>query len=1120
MVKICQGWGARFGVAAGAMRGVMSCGVASLLAFSGDQVLAQVTSDGTLPTNIQVGADGITYNITGGSPVGTNVFHSFGIFSVPAGGSANFTDVAGFTNIFGRVTGGTPSYIQGTIRAVGSANLFLINPSGIIFGPNAQLNIGGSFVGTTANAIRFRGGGEFSMTSAVEPNNSVLALNPSALFFNQTPAGAIVNQSIAPNSTDPSLKDGLRVPDGQNLFLVGGDVRLENGGTVRALGGRIELGGLAGTGEVKIEELTTGSNPQLNFPNVRLTFPEGVARANVSLTNGAIVDVVALGGGDIAINAQNIDVSGDSFVCAGLGTTASSCGTPSTSFGSSNPKAGNIAIDATGVVNVRQSRIENNVNPGATGNSDNIFDVIASENYSNLFGSILISTGSLSITEGASVSTSTFGNGNAGLVFVDASDSVSVSGYRGEQRSRIASAVVKGAVGDAGGILIRTGSLSLTDYSLLNSSTAGIGNAGAVVVEANGAVSLVNDSVIFNNVEAGGKGASGLIDITAESLSLLNGSQLQTLVRDVESGSAGNVKINVRDTVTISGVGNPAFGNQGEALPSAIFSSVGSGVNGNAGNIQISTGSLSLSDRGQINTDLDGTGTPGSIYLEATDSISLTNDAKIKSVIGEDAVATSSDNPFSNEVSDSFENQTTGGKTGTILISTGGLSINNNSFIDASTFGQGDAGSVIVAADGTVSLTNGGRIYSRVEPTGTGNAGGIFMAVESLTIEGTPDNPSGLTTSALGVGQGNPGIIWALADKDITIKGGADEDVPIQDGQRSGILSRVGPETATGDTNDTGILLTGESIFLKDGATVNVDNDGIGTAGNIIILARDLILNNQGKVTAASASGKGGEIIIAGDLILNNSASDTDGTIILLPGDFVLLLRNSEISTLAGSADRPGSINGGDITISTRYLITAPARSNDLDAEAFGGVGGRIEITADRLYDIRERSLSRLTNDISATSGFGPPGQVTSTVLNVDPTQGLSNLPANPIDPSTLMAETCAPRGNIADRPKNQFINTGPGGLPPDPNAAFTGEAVVNELEPETETEENNTDSPSSTNPENPVPAVTTSPQEPERVEAQGWVYGKNGDIIFTAQAPTVTPTHPTLTPASTCNDF
>jgi filamentous hemagglutinin family protein len=1086
MVKSCQGWGERFGVAAGAMRGAISCGVASLLAFSGNQVLAQVTSDGTL--NTQVGADGITYNITGGSPVGTNVFHSFGSFSVPVGGSANFTDVAGFTNIFGRVTGGTPSDIQGTIRAVGSANLFLINPSGIIFGPNARLDIGGSFVGTTANAIRFPGGGEFSMTSPVTPGDTLLAVNPSALFFNQTPAGAIVNQSIAPNSTDPTLKDGLRVPDGQNLFLVGGDVRLENGGTVRALGGRIELGGLAGTGEVKIEELITGSNPNLNFPNVGLTFPDGVTRANVSLTNGAIVDVVALGGGNIAINAQNIDVSGDSFVCAGLGTTASSCGTPSTSFGSSNPKAGNIVIDASGAVNVRQSRIENNVNPGATGNSDNIFDVIASGNFSKLFGSILISTGSLSILDGASVSTSTFGNGNAGLVFVDASDSVTVSGYRGEQRSRIASAVVNGAVGDAGGILIRTGSLSLTDYSLLNSSTAGIGNAGAVVVEADGAVSLVNDSVIFNNVVAGGKGASGLIDITAESLSLLNGSQLQTIARDVQTGSAGSVKINVRDTVTISGLGNPAFGNQGEALPSAIFSSIGSGVTGNAGNIQISTRVLSLSDRGRIDTSLGGLGTAGSIFIKATDSISLANNARIETVIKPGArESRGSSSPFAGNIGSILSGRG-GDVTGTILISTGSLSLMDGSVLNTSTLGDGNAGAIAVAASGDVTL-KGGVIASLVGQEAIGNAGAILMEVGSLSIASTSTNPAGLTTETNG--QGDAGLIYVVADKDISIRGK-------ENGNEVGISTEV----AQGSASTGGAIILGaRSLFLRDGAKVSVDNQGSGVAGDIVIGTReDIILRDQSSIRALSASGQGGNIFLAS-------------------GDFLVLVNGSQVSTQVGAGD------GGDVTIDTRYIISAPFNDNNISAFAALGTGGAIDITANRLYDIRERVDVLVSNDIDATARSGVDGTVTSNVLNADPTQGLSNLPANPIDPTTLIAETCAPRGGIAERQKNQFIVTGRGGLPPDPNAAFPGEAVVNDLATPEQGEPNNTDEPNSTNPDSPNPVATASPQESGIVEAQSWVYAKNGDIIFTAQAPTkasapITPNNPMLKPASTCNAF
>lgn len=1081
MVKSCQGWGERFGVASGAMRGAISCGLASLLAFSGNQVLAQVTSDGTL--NTQVGTNGNTFDITGGSPVGTNLFHSFGSFSVPAGGSANFTDVAGFTNIFGRVTGGSPSDIQGTIGVQGSANLFLINPSGIIFGPNARLDLqGGSFVGTTANAIRFPGGGEFSMTSPVTPGDTLLAVNPSALFFNQTPAGAIVNQSIAPNSTDPTLKDGLRVPDGQNLFLVGGDVRLENGGTVRALGGRIELGGLTGTGEVKIEELTTGSNPQLNFPNVGLTFPDGVARANVSLTNGAIVDVVALGGGDIAINAQNIDVSGSSLVCAGIGTASSSCSTPSSTFGSSNPKAGNILIRATGTMNVSQSsRIENDLNPGATGNSDNIFDAVL--NRANFFGSILIETGSLSLTDSAQISTSTFGTGSAGLVFVQAKDSVSLAG----KDTGIFSKVESGATGDAGGVLLQTGSLSMTDSARMITSTSGTGSAGAVAVEAKGAVSLV-DGDIFSNVEPGGVGNAGLIEIEAESLSLINGAQLQTLVRQASddgksagSGNAGDIKIDVRDTVTISGVNNEEF-------PSAIFSSIGSGASGNAGNIQVNTRVLSLSDRGRIDTSLGGLGTAGSIFIKATDSISLANNARIETVIKPGArESRGSSSPFAGNILGALSGRG-GDVTGTILISTGSLSLTDGSVLNTSTLGDGNAGAIAVAASGDVTL-KGGVIASLVGQDAIGNAGAILMEVGSLSIASTSTQAAGLTTETNG--QGDAGLIYVVADKDISIRG-----------EENGNEVGISTEVAQGSASTGGAILLGaRSLFLRDGAKVSVDNQGSGVAGDIVIGTReDIILRDQSSIRALSASGQGGNIFLAS-------------------GDFLVLVNGSQVSTQVGAGD------GGDVTVDTRYIITAPFNDNNISAFAQSGAGGAIDITANRLYDIRERVDVLVSNDIDATARSGVDGTVTSNVLNADPTQGLSNLPANPIDPTTLIAETCAPRGGIAERQKNQFIVTGRGGLPPDPNAAFPGEAVVNDLAIPEEGEPNNTNEPNSTNPDSPNPVATASPQEADIVEAQSWVYTKNGDIIFTAQSPTkasapVTPNNPMLKPASTCNAF
>ena len=140
--------------------------------------------------------------------------------------------------------------------------MFLLNPAGIIFGPHAALNIGGSFLATTADSFVFEDGVEFSAVNPQAP--SLLTVNiPIGLRFRDNPRD-IVNQSIVPSNINSDIFDGLRVADGQSLVLVGGNVRLE-GGSLRAPGGRIDIGGLAEAGIVGLN--IDGSSISLSFPD-------------------------------------------------------------------------------------------------------------------------------------------------------------------------------------------------------------------------------------------------------------------------------------------------------------------------------------------------------------------------------------------------------------------------------------------------------------------------------------------------------------------------------------------------------------------------------------------------------------------------------------------------------------------------------------------------------------------------------------------------------------------------------------------------------------------------------------------------------------------------------------
>ncbi|MCC5603858.1 two-partner secretion domain-containing protein, partial [Nostoc favosum] len=476
------------------------------------------------------------------------------------------------------------------IGASGTANLFLINPNGIVFGQNAQLNVGGSFVASTANALQFGNRGFFSATAKNIPS-PLLTINPSALLFNQINQNAgIQNSSVAFAGKDPAGLNafGLRVPDGKSLLLVGGNVSMD-GGRLNAFGGRVELGGLAQAATVALG---------VDGDNLSLKFPDSVARASVSLTNQAAIYVEGAGGGNIAINAKNLEILGGSILSGGIGQ---GLGTPETI-------GGDITLNATGSIKVAdESLVLNDVRLGSLGNG----------------GNITIDSGSLSLGDRAQLSASTSGQGNAGNVTVRVQDAVTLA-----DSAEISSTVGSGGVGKGGNIDINAASLWLKDGAQLLTSTeqesgtapAGRGDAGNVNVNVTGIVNIAGEkngssSGIRSGVETGTVGNAGNITIDSGSFSLSDDARLTASTNG--QGNAGNVTVRVRDAVDIA--------------DSDIYSRVW-GV-GNGGNIDINAASLWLKDGAYLATSTSGQGNAGNVTVQAQDAVTLADRAKISSTV-------------------------------------------------------------------------------------------------------------------------------------------------------------------------------------------------------------------------------------------------------------------------------------------------------------------------------------------------------------------------------------------------------------------------------------------------------------------------------------------------------
>ncbi len=977
------------------------------LAFYPIVTQAQITGDATLGTQVNgslaAPCTGVC-NITNGSNSGSNLFHSFQQFSLPnPADRAIFQTTPAIQNLFVRVTGtGQPfvSNINGLIQTSNPTNFFLLNPNGIIFGPGAGLNIGGSFLATTADRMLFQDG-QFS------------TIDPAALLSVKVPIG------LQYGSQSGSIQlQGTQLVAGQtnnfsNFTLAGGDITLDN--SIVQVPGRVEL---AGVGE------NSSLGLRLKGDRQSLSLAMGTLRRDISLMNGSSIDTRASkGGGEMVVTGRNIVLDKSSIltgILVGIDNSLTN-------------QAGDITIDAAATLQLTQgSRIDNLVRTNAIGQG----------------GNLAITANTLRMADGSRLAAVTLGQGNAGRIFIQAVDTVSLA------ESYLFNTVEPEAIGNSGGIMIWTGSLNMIGGAEIDASTSGQGNAGDVKIQASDRI--VFDGVdaddfasgVFSTVRPGAVGNGGNIAIKTGYLTLSNGGRIQTNIRD--RGNAGSVLVEASRDVLIDGVGT--------SDPSQIATTVGTGGVGTGGDIQIIAQSLFVTNGGAVNASTFGQGSGGNVLVRAADRVVL------------DGVI---DNRFASSIGSEvgFDRSAGIGDGGNVSIETHSLLINNGANISTSTRSQGNAGNVTIQASGAIVMGGIGSdgslslLSSGVNPGGVGNGGDVDINAElivlregaqvvaatagqgkagnlnlktsrSIVFDGVSAvglssgafatvNPGGIgqggnidvTTPDLLItnggavvtstsGQGDSGNITIRARDSITFDGVSLD--PTGDVLPSRAFSRVRP-SAIGNGGEINIIT--DSLTLTKGAQVSSSSEGNGSAGKIEASSRLIRLDNQSSITTETASGNGGDIK-------------------LQVGDLLLLRQRSLISTTAGIGGADGDGGNIKIDIPKGFIVGIPLENSDITANASQGKGGRVDINPKGIFGIQKRDKLTDLSDITASSASGPTGTVNIAPPDVDPNRGLVPLPVAVTDPSNKIDQQCAAGTSVSS---SQFVVTGRGGLPASP---------------------------------------------------------------------------------------